>query len=645
MKNPYLVPNYYIEKVKRMRAERAERLAALKTADDARAYQRHVREIVAAAFGPFPERTPLNAAVTGVLPCDGYRIEKVRFESRPGYVVTANFYIPNGLSAPMPAVLGACGHSGDGKAEPAYQSYAIRLVKNGFAVLIYDPVHQGERYQYTGLDYLGCGAELCAAPNLIAKQLALVGESMPGWRVWDGIRALDYLLTRPEVDAARVGITGNSGGGTLTEWIWANDSRLAFAAPSCHVTTFLRNLENELPTDAEQCPHGVLAGGLEMVDLMFCQAPKPVILLGQKYDFFDPRGTEEAYGDLRRFYALFGAEGHAALFIGPTVHGYSSHNQKEMVKFFRLAAGLGGAPDESEPVLQTKEALYVLPEGNVVADGSTPIYRLIAEKAEALAANRQPPRTQAEWTACLTDLLRLPPKEAAPPDYRNQWAVYENGRAAWGRTTVETEEGIHITMRKRLAPHAPDERSLDVEPSVTLYLPHLSIEADAKNCSFLEAYSALYALEARGLGDTMPEATVEEFFGPYGMDYMMDRFAYMFNQSYLGLRVHDVLRTLDLLEAKGAREVALAGRGQGAILAAFAALLRPEVSRVILHDAPRSFREWIDMKVCNWPAASVPHGVLERFDLPDLYMALGSRLQVASTWNAFMGDPKAPAQE
>ena len=264
MNNPYQhsVIDYYVSRLREMRRERKELLSSLSSLDDALAYQKRMRDAVAAAFAPFPkEKCPLQSEVTGVIQCDGYRIEKVRFFSRPGYMVTANLYVPDGLVKPAPAVLGACGHSILGKGSDVYQKFPIRLVKNGFVVLLYDPVHQGERNQYVNLKYLGQGNGLCQAHNVMGEQLELVGESMPSWRAWDGIRALDYLLTRHEVDAKRIGITGNSGGGTLSEWIWANDSRLAFAGPSCHVTTFMGNLENELATDAEQCPYGIIGAG------------------------------------------------------------------------------------------------------------------------------------------------------------------------------------------------------------------------------------------------------------------------------------------------------------------------------------------------------------------------------------------------
>ena len=641
MKNGYqhMVIDYYVHKLREMRAKRTAELSSLRGREDALAYQAKVRAAVAKAYAPFPERCPLDAVTTGVLECDGFKIEKVRFCSRPGYWVTGNLYIPNGLTAPAPASLGACGHSLEGKFSNVYQKFALRLVKNGFVVLMYDPVQQGERNQYLGLDYLGQAEGLCAAHNVMGKQLELLGESMPSWRVWDGIRAMDYILTRPEVDKSRIGITGNSGGGTLTEWIWANEDRLAFAAPSCHVTSFMTNLENELPTDAEQCPIGVLGAGLEMVDMMICQAPKPAILLGQKYDFFERRGLQEAYRELKHFYSLLGAAENAELFIGPTTHGYSDHNQREMVRFFRKAAGLSGEPFEYDPQPHTVEELRVYPEGGVLKAGSRPIYKLMQEKADQLEASRKAP-VGGEWQKVLTDMLKIPAIPAEPPHFRCLRPQRYEGQV-WSRNAIETEGDIRALMRKRLVDtgHAG---TLDVEEKVVLYLPNCSSEADSIECDCLKNLKPggpVYALDVRGLGESLPEEGSGIYHQPYGMDYMMHAFAMMFGESYMGLRVYDILRTMDLLAAEGARSIELAGRGQGAILVAFAAMLRPQVARVTLFDAPASFREWLDAKVCDWPAASMPLGVLKYFDLPDLYAALGDRLTIQSYWNAYMQTP------
>ncbi len=638
-KNGYghMVLDYYVERLRAMRAERHERLSKLKTKEDAIAYQQYVRSVVDKAFGPWPERVPLDIQYGETLQRDGYRIEKVSFNSRPNFRVTGDLYIPDGLKGKAPAVLGSCGHGIEGKATDTYQSFSVRLVKNGFVVLLYDPIQQGERDQYVNLENRGVGKGLCDAHNVMGKQLELIGESFGGWRVWDGRCALDVLLSRPEVDPNRVGMTGNSGGGTLSEWIWANEPRLTMCAPSCHVTSFLTNLENELPTDAEQCPPGVIGAGLEMVDLMFTQAPKPVMLLGQRYDFFERRGLKEAYADLKAFYKLFGAEDKVELFIGPTQHGYSKHNQDAMVGFFRRVSGLEGEQVFMDPVLESQDTLSVLPEKNVVKAGSTPIQDIIREKAAALAAARKPV-TANEWKSLLSNVLQLPKGGFdEPPHFRIPRALRVAGKT-WARYAVETEGSVRAIMRKRMV-NGGLANSLDVEEEVHLYLPHTSVEIDANESEFMKGINTdgvLYAVDVRGLGESMPEEPSGGFFQSYGMDYMMHCFGLMFGESYLGRRVFDVLRTMQLLKSEGAKKIHLYGRGQGAIIAAFAGMLDDAVVDVTLADTPKSFQEWTDYPVPSWPSAMMPWAVLKSFDLPDLYAAYGDRLTIVSNWNALM---------
>ena len=270
-----------------------------------------------------------------------------------------------------PCVLGACGHSADGKAAPVYQAFCQRLALTGFVVLIYDPANQGERDQYALLTDRAATASCTSAHNMMGKQLELFGDSFGSWRVWDGIRALDYMLSRPEVDSSRVGLTGNSGGGTMTTWLWPLDDRLTMAAPSCFVTTFLHNLENELPADSEQYPVGALAAGLDMADFMIARAPEPALVLGQRYCFFDRRGHQEACDDLQRFYSLVGApDGNLGCFRGDYPHGFFPDNQEAMVRFFARHAGLALRQPDLPPAEAEIALFATAPDlGNVVRDG------------------------------------------------------------------------------------------------------------------------------------------------------------------------------------------------------------------------------------------------------------------------------------
>ncbi|MCX7887663.1 MAG: hypothetical protein N3B01_10495, partial [Verrucomicrobiae bacterium] len=196
---PRMVHEFFVARVRQIEQENNNRRAALRTRSDALAYIRSVREKIQESFGPWPEKTPLNPRVTGVLERDAYHIEKILFESRPGFLVTANLYVPKGRKFPLPGVVGVCGHSTNGKAADAYQSFSQALARMGYVTLIFDPIGQGERSQYTD-ENLKPRIALGVQQHLQAgNQQFLVGEFLGTWRAWDGIRALDYLLSRPEV--------------------------------------------------------------------------------------------------------------------------------------------------------------------------------------------------------------------------------------------------------------------------------------------------------------------------------------------------------------------------------------------------------------------------------------------------------------
>ena len=144
---PHMVQDYYVEQVREATRKRAEMLAGIKTKKQVLELQKTVRRKLRKCFGKFPKRTPLNARCTGKLERKNYTVENIIYESRPGLPVTASLYIPKG-EGPFPAVLGACGHSPDGRFCDLYQTFAQVLARKGFAVFIYDPLSQGERLQF-----------------------------------------------------------------------------------------------------------------------------------------------------------------------------------------------------------------------------------------------------------------------------------------------------------------------------------------------------------------------------------------------------------------------------------------------------------------------------------------------------------------
>ncbi|QDU53640.1 alpha/beta hydrolase [Gimesia panareensis] len=639
---PRMVQEYFVDRVREQEAKTIARLDALKTKADAEAYVESVQKRIREAFGPEPERTPLNAKVTKTIDRDTYTIENVIFESRPGFLVTANLYIPKGITKPVPGVVGTCGHSSNGKAETAYQSFSQGLARKGYVVLIYDPIGQGERIQYSGDDLkstIGVGVrEHLHGGN----QQFLVGENLSMWRAWDGVRALDYLLTRKEVDPKQVGVTGNSGGGTMTTWLCGVEPRWTMAAPSCFVTTFRRNMENELPADTEQCPPKVLALELDHADFLAAQAPKPVRILSKERDYFDVRGAREAYLRLKRLYKLLGHEENVSHFVGPTYHGYSQENREAMYAWFNKATGVSDQDKEPELTIEKDETLWCTPKNSVADLGSRPLHEFTAERARELAKQRKP-KSGAALQSAVAETLRLKHIEGTP-DYRILRNRGGKGYPLKYAITyaVETEPGIQAIVYR-----VSDEKLYSRPPQnagkkATLYISHVSADAELKEEPLLKTASqdqerVLYTCDVRGVGESMPDTTnPNSYFTPYGSDYFYAAHSIMLDDPYTGQKTFDVLRVLDWLAANGHTDVHLIGRGWGALPATFAAQFSPHVKQVTLKNALTSFSDIAETEHYHWPLSTLVPNVLTSFDLPDCYADLKARkgLTQIAPWGA-----------
>lgn len=625
---PRMVQEYFVRRVREQEAKTIQRLDSLKTKADAEEYVRSVQKRIREAFGPEPKRTPLKARITKTTDRDTYTIENIIFESRPGFLVTANLYIPKGIKQPVPAVVGTCGHSHNGKAETAYQSFSQGLARKGYVVLIYDPIGQGERVQYSGHDLKSTVGVGVREHLHSGNQQFLVGENLAMWRAWDGIRALDYLLTRKEVDPKRVGVTGNSGGGTMTTWLCGVEPRWTMAAPSCFVTTFRRNLENELPADTEQCPPKVLALELDHADFLAAQAPNPVRILSKERDYFDVRGAREAYLRLKRLYKLLGKEENISHFVGPTYHGYSQENREAMYEWFNLASDISVESKEPELTIEKDETLWCTPKGSVADLGSKPIHQFTAQRSQELAKQRKPKSGPALKSA-IAEVLRLKHLEGTP-DYR---ILRNRGGKNYPLKhsityAIETEPGIQALVYR-----VSDEKLYSRPPQnagkrATLYVSHVSSDTELKEEPLLKKASkekgrVLYTCDVRGIGESMPDTTSpNSFYSAYGSDFFYAAHSVMLDDPYLGQKTFDLLRVLDWLTANGHTDIHLIGRGWGALPATFAALFSPQVKQVTLKNALTSFSEIAETEHYEWPLSTLIPNVLTVFDMPECYAEL-----------------------
>ena len=227
-----------------------------------------------AAMGPFPDKPcDLEPKVVGVLKREGYRIEKILFQSRPDVWVTANAYVPEGVQGKAPAVLAVHGHFAWARRDPVVQARCLGLVKLGFFVLALDAFGAGERHPTPGPGtYHGA---------LLGASLWPAGQTLLGMQVYDNRRAVDYLLTRPEVDGERLGVTGASGGGNQTMYAGALDERFQAVVPVCSVGNYQAYLQ------AACCVCEVLPGALRFTeegDVLGLVAPRTLMVVNATMD-------------------------------------------------------------------------------------------------------------------------------------------------------------------------------------------------------------------------------------------------------------------------------------------------------------------------------------------------------------------------
>ena len=635
----HMVHEYTVGRVREILQERADRLAAVQTRAEAQAYVDDVRAKSARCFPALPARTDLKARTTGTSDLGDIRLEKVVYESRPGFLVSANLYMPARIDAELPCVLGLCGHSENGKAYGPYQFFARGLASKGFAVLIVDPVSQGERRQFyteEGVPAGESGPRSTVAHNMIGNRMLLTGDSVGSWFAWDAIRGLDYLLARPEADTSRVGVTGCSGGGTQTTQVTALDPRITMAAPDCFITSWLCNLENELPADAEQNPPRALEFGLDEADLLLAYAPRPTMILAEENCYFDLRGARQAHAEMKKIHSLLGSPDSAEISVGHLDHGFHKHAREAMYGFFIKHAGLDVECQEA-PMEEIAETQLNAAEGEVVPFGSKKIFGFTQSRAKELESKR--PRL--EYSGLQEAVSRLLQIQApdSPPHYRY---LRRNGGqdSATGKGyqfAVESEAGIQVilTMFGDLENQCRRPRG-----PVSLYAGHLSSEEDCATLPWLQRCltegQRILAVDLRGTGQSFPTTCgSSDLLEPYGADYLYASFGSMMGESYLGRRVLDLLRTIDCLVDGGA-EVHLIGRGVGSVAVALAALLHAsQPTCELVHYLP-SYQLLIDNPLHNWPLSTMVENCLTTFDLPDIYAALGERLQKCDPWGPWI---------
>src|SRR4051812_24488078 len=325
--------------------------------------------------GPL-DKTPLNPRVTGTIDRPGYRIEKVTFESRPRLYVTANLYVPTGPGR-HPAILGPLGHSVNGKAWPSYQKLFSNLARKGYVVLAYDPFGQGERIEYPGSrpGQTTVGGGGTSEHEYAGRRLILLGANFGLFRAWDGIRGIDYLLTRPDVDPERIGCCGQSGGATLTQFLAALDDRIHVAVVSMGNTENLAQADVEPPGSADDSEQNIvpaLARGIDRADLLYAFAPKPLLITitlhdaGHTYSPEYVSGSLDLLDEYKHAYGILGADDRVSLQATTVSHGYVYEMRRATYAWFNRWFQMKNVDDdETSQAVEADATLFVTSSGFV----------------------------------------------------------------------------------------------------------------------------------------------------------------------------------------------------------------------------------------------------------------------------------------
>ncbi|HWA99773.1 MAG TPA: hypothetical protein VG713_14820 [Pirellulales bacterium] len=617
--------------------QRTKRYETLKTPEQLADYQREMKKFFVEQLGGFPERTPLKAQVIGKLARDGYTVEKIIYESLPKHFVTALLYLPES-QAPFPAVIVPCGHSTNGKAAEPYQRACILLAKNGIAAFCYDPTGQGERLQLLTDDGQPYGSTL--EHTLIGISCIPLGTNTARYHMWDGIRALDYLSGRLEIDANRLGCAGNSGGGTLTSYLMAYDERIACAAPSCYITSMRQLLNRQGPQDAEQNIHGQVAFGLTHAEYILMRAPKPTLLCTATRDSFNILGAWDTFREAKRFFGRMGYWDRIELVETDQPHGYTVQLREANVRWMRRWLMKIDEPvfEPEFPVLTDAEAqctdegqVLKMPGVRTVFDYNADWETRLSLARHQLWKNTGKPDLfdRIRKLAGIRALAELPKAKVklVSKSERNGYELR--------KLTLSPDRGIVLPMVALV----PKQRKGPVVLHVDGQGKRAAIEDEGELDRLARNGTMCVAIDLRGVGELYNSKAdvLGKYLGAEWKDWFL---AYDLDKSFVGMWAEDVLSAGMWLSSYEAGEkpnllrVVGVGMAGPAVLHA-AALERDLFARV---DLRQSLASWAD--VVRTPGApkqliNLVHGALAVYDLPDLAESLGSiKLSVTEPHNA-----------
>lgn len=600
------------------------------SAEALRARQNAVRLDFLQALGGLPPLdTPLNAVTTGTVKADGFTIENVVFESRPQDYVTANLYLPDGLEQPSAAVLLLMGHSGAGRLSDHYQSVAQTLARAGLVVLAMDPIGQGERLGYldpeTKEPLVNPGTR---EHDYVGIQTLLAGDGLARYFLHDAMRGVDYLISRSEVDQARIGVTGTSGGGTQTMMMMMADPRIAAAAPSSSLMSRESYLRTGKAQDAEQLFFGFTGKGYDHEDFLLAMAPRPVCVLGARFDFFPIEGTRRSVERTKRFWELLGEPDGLTMFESDTLHGYAPPHAIAAAKFFsRVLLGEEADMNEFVPKPYPPEVIHSTRSGQVGIDYTDAqfVFDANAKRLEALKGKRQALGAEALRAQAQEWLEQKVFEGRQPVDMNPRLIIseqpagdYVTDMAFWWSQPQLVNMGVLIRHKD----------AVGKEPQgVTVALWDEGTNAIGDHLQWLkkecEQGRAVFVVNLSGMGALQPDRIsdypMKAFYGTFHK--LADDLSWL-GDSLVALRTFELIRSLDILprwDGLNLADIRFYGHGRTGVHGKLAAAIEPRI-REVLWEEGFTFSDWAGARF--YPAEGAKEfvlpGVLTVFDINEI---------------------------
>jgi Acetyl xylan esterase (AXE1). len=602
---------------------------AIRSLDELESRRELLRKKFIEAIGGLPSSdTPLNPQITGTIQCDGYRIEKIIFESRPKTFVTANLYVPDGITSPRGAVLFLCGHFEQAKHVDEYQVVCQYLVHSGLVVLAQDPVGQGERLSYyeksigtTTISFGVCEHEYAGC------QCWPLGDGIARYFVHDAMRGVDYLCTRREVDRERIGVTGNSGGGTQSCLMMICDQRIAAAAPA----TFLMRRQTFMYTgraqDAEQMWPGMSALGFDHEDILMMMVPKPVLVLAVKYDFFPVEGTQMTVARTRRFWEMLGRREDIELFEDTSVHHYTRPMAKKAAEFFsQHLLDIKVSPEDETIKHMEPSLLWCTKSGQVRGEieGARAVYEENCDRIKEMEKYRNSFPEEERKERALKWL-----KEKV---FSNRKQYELNPRHTFtGRLDDLSYQTSIWWSQEGILNHAftfRDYRFEGQELPVTIAVWNGGTSCLQPHINWIRKTSgmgrAVMVLDVSGVGAAVPNPICGinplEFLGAV---FKLSRDIMWLDDSLAAMRTYDVLRAVEVVriwDGLKKEDIQLYAHGRYGLYAQLASALDKRVKSIEVVDAMDSFASWVGARhYDDYDIMSIVlPGVLKYFDLPDI---------------------------